>query len=114
MNAEEYDEQMRDYVRRLFGDADRPPADVVPGEGPTRADYLRWNGATGKPSTGTRPGEVLLDPDGIPIGVGPSTEQTVIFGGVAVTRSELARVDLTPEDVPNLHLLPEPNNERNE
>ena len=93
---------MNDWLNEL--NRDRPPADVVPGEGLTRADLLRMNSTVGKPVTGTVPGEVMLDLDGIPNAVEPARKVTSIFGGAQVTRAQLAAAGLTPHDVPNLHV----------
>lgn len=101
------DDEAREFVRHLFGDAsDAPPRDVVPGAGPTREDYLRWNEQTGTASEAPRHGEPILDANGIPTAMPAPTTETVVFGGVAATVEDLAAVGLTPEDVPNIHIIP--------
>lgn len=100
------DDDTRAWLRSIFGDP--PPRDIVPGPGLTRDDVLRMNAMTGKPVTATYPGDVITDVDGIPIGVQPSRTEEITFGGVALTRRQLADLDLTPEDVPNVHVLPDP------
>lgn len=95
-----------DYLRRLF--ADPPPPDVVPGEGLTREDLRRMNDATGTVTTGTLAGEVVCDVDGIPTGVGESQTFRTYFGGVVITQSDADRLGYTPEEFPNIRVLPDP------
>lgn len=94
----------RSFVRDLLSGAG-VPADVVRGAGPARADYLKWNAAVGTTTAVTQPGEPMLDVDGIPHAMPEPTVAAVTFGGVAVTVAELARVGLTPGDVPNLSII---------
>lgn len=98
-------DEERAFVRDLFNPDGAPPADVVRGPGPTREDYLRWNDSVGKGTQVTQPGEPVLDVDGIPIAMPPTETVDVYLGGVVVTTAELARVGLTPDDVPNLRVL---------
>lgn len=84
---------------------DPAPRDVVPGGGLTREDVLRMNAATGTIREGTVPGRVLIDVDGIPTAVEPSRTIRSYFGGIGLTRAQLAALDLTPEDVPNVYIL---------
>lgn len=104
------DDQARELLRALFRSTDTPPPDVVPPQRreSTAESYRRMNEAVGKVVTGTEPGEVLLDADGVPIGVGPTRQVRSIFGGAAVTVDQLARVGLTPQDVPNLTIINPP------
>ncbi|HEY7053684.1 MAG TPA: hypothetical protein VH496_16345 [Mycobacterium sp.] len=102
------DDQAREFVRHLFSTADSPPRDVVPGSGPTREDYLRWNETADTIVEVTLPGEVLLDSDGVPNGMTPATTQTVYAAAVVVSTAELAKVGLSPDDVPNLRVLDPP------
>lgn len=96
-----------EFLRHLM-DREPVPRDIVPGAGMTRETMLRQNAAVGTWSQVTVPGEVLLDVDGCPIGMTASTTEGVYFGGVIVTRSQLARLGLTPEDVPKLHEIDDP------
>ncbi|WML63204.1 hypothetical protein [Rhodococcus sp. AH-ZY2] len=96
----------RDFLADLF--RDDHPRDVVPGSGLTREDVLRMDAMTGRAVTATYPGQVLTDLDGVPIGVEPSRTEQITFGGVALTLRQLAELDLTPEDVPNVRILPDP------
>ncbi len=104
----EPDDETRAFLRRLFADTDVVPADVVPGTGATRDDYLRWDAAVDTVTEVTRHGDPILDADGIPAAMPAPTTERVQFGGVAVTAAELARVGLTPEDVPRLHIIDPP------
>lgn len=81
------------------------PRDVVPPSGLTREALRRMNDATGKPCTGTIPGEVICDVDGRPIGVGPSREVTSIFGGVVISKADAVRLNVTPDEFPNVRIL---------
>src|SRR4051812_41563107 len=51
-------DEMQEFVRHLFSTADSPPRDVVPGSGPTRGDYLRWNDMADTIVEVSVPGEV--------------------------------------------------------
>jgi hypothetical protein len=53
------DDEMREFVRRLFSTADSPPRDVVPRSGPTREDYIRWNEMADTIVEVTVPGTVI-------------------------------------------------------
>jgi hypothetical protein len=98
----------REFVRNLFSTADSPPRDIVPGSGPTREDYLRWNDMADTIVEVTVPGEVICDADGIPNGMTPATTQTVYAAAVVVSTVDLAKVGLTPGDVPKLRVLDPP------
>ena len=89
-----------EFVRRFF--ASSVPRDVVPGSGMTRQDYLAQNAAAGTWAEVVISGAPVCDPDGTPIGMTEPTKQTVYRGPTVVTRAELAKVGLTPADVPNL------------
>lgn len=95
----------RQFVRDLFNTDNLPPADIVPGSGPTREDYLHWNDSVGTGTQVLQPGEPVLDVDGIPTAMPPAEVVGVYFGGAVVTRAELERVGLTPDDVPNLKVI---------
>lgn len=102
------DEIGREFVRHLFDSTDSPPRDIVPGSGPTREDYLRFNDMADTIVEVTMPGEVICDVDGTPNGMTPATTQNVYSAGAVVTTAELAKVGLTPTDVPNLRVLDPP------
>lgn len=102
----EPDDEIRAFLRRLFADTDAPPVDVVPGTGPTRDDYLRWNAAVGTTSAVTTYGDPIEDIDGVPAAVPEPTTTAVTFGGVGVTVAELERVGLTSDNVPKLTIIP--------
>lgn len=99
----------RTEVREMFARAREVPRDVVPGPGPTRDDLVRWNATVGQVVTGTIPGRLIEDVDGMPLGVEPSREITSIFGGASVTTAQLDAAGLTPDDVPNLDVIDPPN-----
>ncbi|OYO07886.1 hypothetical protein CGZ94_20675 [Enemella evansiae] len=101
-----HDPQDHEYVRRLF--ADPPPADVVPGAGLTRDDLHQMNAATGTVTTGKTPGEVIFDVDGLPLAVTESQTVRTYFGGVVITQSDANRLGFTPEEFPNIRVMPDP------
>lgn len=102
------EEEMRQFVRDLFRRDDTVPTDVVQSTGPTADDYRRWNDATDTYTEVTRYGEPMLDTDGNINAMPAPVVENVLFGGVAVTATELARVGLTHDDVPRLHLIGPP------
>lgn len=102
------DDETRAFLRHLFDEQDPVPRDIVPGTGPDRETLLRQNEMVGTWNEVTTPGDVLLDPEGVPIGVGPPTTERVFFGGLVITAAELARVGLTPAHVPNLTVTDRP------
>lgn len=75
------------------------PRDIVRGPGLTREALKRMNDMTGTVVDYTTPGEVLLDMDGMPNGVGPSTTSRSYFGGVAITPRDVERLGLTDEEL---------------
>ena len=100
------DQDARDYVRHLFRSArESVPADVVPSSGLTREDLLRQNDAAGTWVAVTTPGELLFDPDGMPIGVGEAETVPTNVGSTTVTRAQLEQLGLTEQEVPNVHIL---------
>lgn len=107
------DDETRAFLRHLFDRSDdTPPQDVVPTGKATPAEmrehYLHMNEIAGTWVKITIPGEVLLDPDGMPIGVGPSRVENAYHGGAGVMRYQLEDVGLTPKDVPKLHIIDAP------
>ncbi|KUI37595.1 hypothetical protein AU195_18275 [Mycobacterium sp. IS-1496] len=103
---DEQDDQMREWAREVFGSAERPPQDIVPTPGLTRKALERQSAATGKPCTGTIPGKVICDPDGIPIGVEESRTVTGIFGGTVITEAEAERLGIAPDELPGITIVP--------
>lgn len=99
------DDAEREFVRELFSQP--VPRDVVPPTGLTREDVLRMNDNTGTWTQIHTPGEVVEDTDGNPIGVTPDEVETVYFAGAAMTEHELEQLGLSPEDVPNIRILPD-------
>ncbi len=83
----------------------RPPRDVVPPPPPSREDILRWNDIVGTTMNIREPGEILTDPDGVPIGVGPTSTTRDTIGSMPVYRDQLAAAGLTEDDVPNLTII---------
>ena len=49
------------------------------------------------------PGDVVLDVDGIPAGVEPSTTVTAVTT-VRISRTELTRTGLTDKEIPNVRI----------
>lgn len=89
-----------------------PPADVVPpSSGPTADTYRRMSALVGRPVRAEFPGEVVCDVDGVPAGVGPSRRVDATMARPIVTRDQLERVGLTPEQVPNLYVIDVPDTE---
>ncbi len=78
------------------------PSDVVPPKGIT-ADVIRaLDSAQHHPVTITFPGDVLTDPNGLPVGM---TEPRTVSATLTarVSRDDLTRNGLTPTEVPNVH-----------
>lgn len=84
-------------------DLNRPfaPRDVVPPTGMTRESLKRQNDAVNTEVTITTPGEVILDNDGIPNGVGPSTTTTGALGGIVITDTDQRRLGITEHELAN-------------
>lgn len=107
-------EQTREAVRRLCANTGQAPRDVVASTGLTRevlelqsAAYVRSE--QGRPSTGTIPGEILLDPDGVPVGVGLSRTVTASFGGTFITAAQAEQFGIEARDLPGIHIIGEGN-----
>lgn len=92
----------------VFSFPDPAPPDVVSGEGLTREDLKRMNDMFGKTVELTVPGDVPVDVDGTPLGVGPSRTGPATFGGVAITRTQARELDITEEEFPNVRILEDP------
>lgn len=108
----EDDRESVDWLREVFEKQPPAPRDVVPAEGLTRDDLLRMNEAVGTAATGTIPGKVIVDVDGLPIGVEESRTETTVFGGAVVTSADLERNGLTADDVPHLTVMDPPRKEQ--
>ncbi|BBZ63422.1 hypothetical protein [Mycolicibacterium monacense] len=102
----EQDDETRDWVRQVFSTAERTPQDVVPTPGLTREALERQSAAAGKPCSGTIPGKVICDPDGIPIGVEEARTVTGIFGGTVITEAEAERLGIAPGELPGITIIP--------
>ncbi|CQD20028.1 hypothetical protein BN970_04599 [Mycolicibacterium conceptionense] len=103
-------DETREAVRRLFANTAQAPRDVVPSTGLTREDLERQSAAyvrseQGQPSTGTIPGEILLDPDGMPVGVGPSRTVTASFGGTFITAAQAEQFGIAPDELPGIFII---------
>lgn len=86
----------------MFEFPEPAPRDIVPGKrGLTREALKRMNDMTGTTVDYTTPGEVLLDVDGTPNAVGPSSTTRAYFGGVAITTRDVERLGLTEDDLTN-------------
>lgn len=105
----------RAFLRRLFTEAREVtiPADVVPYPELTRAErrehLLTLNECADTWTEVTLPGEVVLDVDGIPIGVSAPRTECVYRAGSVITERDLERAGLTADDVPKLTINPNPN-----
>jgi len=99
-------DESREVLRNLFRNP--APRDVVRGPGLTREDLRRMNDRTGKLVETTTPGEVVLDVDGVPIGIERDQHGKAIFGGVAIFESDARRLGWTAEEFPNVIVMPDP------
>jgi hypothetical protein len=81
---------------------DRLPSDLIPAKGLTLAALSALNVMAGKAVTVTEPGDVVLDVDGFPIGVGPTTTSTATLAAPTISRAELDQLGGNPDDFPNL------------
>lgn len=86
------------------------PEDVVRyGDQRTAEHYQRMNDRTGQSIVFRTPGQPIEDVNGSLVGMTPASEEPATFYGAIVTRHELERVGLSPEDVPNLRVIDAPN-----
>lgn len=101
------DEHPIDALEQAFTEyvANKAPADVVRGPGLTRDALLGLDLLAANKAIITWPGEVLTDPDGLPIAVGESRTEEATVAGVVVSRRELESAGLTEADVPHLTVL---------
>lgn len=103
-DEENYDENLRRVTRELFKDPP-PPRDTVPGAGVTLADILAADALMANDAAGVVgavPGEVILDEDGSPVGVAPSTPTVGEFGGRVITPADVERLGIDPADHPSI------------
>lgn len=109
---DDHDER-RAFLRRLF-DAPRQtvPADVVPQREPNRDErrehLLTLNANADTWAEMTVPGDVILDVDGMPIGVSAPRTEGVYRAASVITERDLERAGLTADAVPNLTVVPTP------
>lgn len=82
-----------------------PPPDVVPRRGLTLETLAALDRMAGRTVTVTEPGEILLDPDGIPCGVGASTTTSALMARACVSRAELESLGGNPADYPNISFI---------
>lgn len=80
-----------------------PPEDVVPKSGLSASALRLLDSAHHTPITVHFPGEVICDVDGIPAGVEESTTVTAT-ATVRISRAELNRSQLNPEEVPHVRI----------
>ncbi|MDQ1247532.1 MAG: hypothetical protein QG597_1902 [Actinomycetota bacterium] len=81
-----------------------PPPDIVARRG-IDADTLRLlDAAQGQQVQIHIPGEVVVDVDGIPIAVEPSTVTAGSLAGFTISRAELAATGLTEKEVPSVRI----------
>lgn len=95
-------DELRDQLAALFDRSDAAPRDVVPSEGLTLDDIRRADQLMNTQVTGTIPGEVVTDVDGVPIGVGPSQTVTSEFGGMVISQADVDRLGINPDDHPSI------------
>lgn len=100
------DDETREFLTHLFEAADSVPEDVVPPTQLTRDErrehLLLMNRIADTYAEITIPGEVILDIDGLPVGVEAARTETVMRGGAVISTRDLELAGLTAEDVPNL------------
>lgn len=79
------------------------PPDIVPRNPVTAAAIRLLDTAQHQPVTITIPGDVLTDPEGVPVGM---TEPRTVTGLLAarVARADITRTGLTEEEVPNVRI----------
>jgi hypothetical protein len=79
------------------------PPDVVRPRGLTVEALHRMNASADADAVVTVSGEILTDPDGVPVGVGPSVKTTAVCSGITVSRRELDRLGVTEDQFPNIN-----------
>ncbi|MFE5340720.1 hypothetical protein ACFQ80_10880 [Isoptericola sp. NPDC056578] len=85
---------------------DAPPPDAVPARPLTRDDLLDLNARVGHVVTVSQPGAVMLDPDGMPVGVEPSTSWAPEpMERPSFTLAEVRAAGVTPGEIPNIDVV---------
>lgn len=101
------DDETKQWLRSIFEHGEDVPADIVPGAGLTLEGLRDLNAAAETYGTVTHPGDVILDADGVPVGVEESTTEEVYRGAAVIHKNDLDRLGLTIEDAkifwPKLH-----------
>lgn len=79
------------------------PPDVLPPKGMTADTIRALNRAQHQTISITVPGDVLTDPEGLPVGM---TEPRTVTGTLAarISGADIDRSGLTREDVPNVRI----------
>ena len=102
------DDETREFLAHLFDRNDSVPEDIVPPTPMTREErrehLLFMNRIADTYAEITLPGEVILDVDGMPVGVGPARTEWV-HRSACVTTADLERAGLTADDVPKLSVV---------
>ena len=102
IDPEEFDiNRLGDAVRQRH----RPPRDIIRGPGLTRADVLALNDAAGTHTDVLHPGQMTFDSDGTLTGMTPSRTTSDSIAAAMIPRAVLDRLGLTPEEVPNVHVV---------
>lgn len=83
----------------------RPPVDIEPRKPLTREDILDLDAAAGTTTTIRHPGQMILDPDGLPVGMTASHTTHDTIAPPILRRTVLDQAGLTPEEVPNVRII---------
>lgn len=106
------DDETREFLQQLIASSEDVPRDVVPPSGLTLADLRVASDAADTWAEITEPGELLLDVDGVPCGVGPTQTIEVYRAGMCITQAVADRLGLTPADLaenyPGIDVRPNP------
>lgn len=84
---------------------DRVPRDVVPRPGVTREVLERLCSTAGQSVEVHIPGDVLLDADGIPAGVGPGRTESAVLMAPCITRAEAVELGIGDGDLDGLRIV---------
>lgn len=98
------DDEMPNEFLRMF--ENQAPKDIVPVGELTIETVRLLDEYAGRTVQVVTPGEILTDPDGIPIGVGPMTRDTVTLAGAVITQREADRLGIDPSEFPNITIVP--------
>ena len=99
MNDDPNDNQ-RDW-RAKYGLPPRAPRDVV-STAITVEALRKLDEMVGQSVEIVEPGEIPLDPDGVPLAVGPSTTTQETIVGPIIRAAEFLRLGADPADYPNI------------